>query len=174
MRSLPYRATAADTAVMAAIHRSAFPPPENWSRDVFGLQIALPNVFGLLHEEGGLILARVAADEAEILTLAVSPEVRRTGIGAMLLREATTLAAKSGARTVFLEVSVANTSAYRLYTRAGFVEAGRRPHYYSDRSDALVLRLDLAEGQDTAAPVPQRQPGDPGIVKNCPGGSAGG
>jgi ribosomal-protein-alanine N-acetyltransferase len=140
---VPYRATSADCDVMAAIHASAFAPPDAWSRDVFSLQLALPNVFGLLCRSGGLILVRVAADEAEILTLAVTPIVRRRGAGTVLLREATTLAATMGANTVFLEVSVVNSSARRLYTRAGFVEAGIRPHYYSDCSDALVLRLDL-------------------------------
>jgi ribosomal-protein-alanine N-acetyltransferase len=140
---MPYRATPADCHVMAAIHASAFATPDAWSGDVFGLQLALPNVFGLLHPSGGTILVRVAADEAEILTLAVSPNVRRGGIGAALLREATTRAAKMGARAVFLEVSVANITARQLYTRAGFIQAGRRPHYYSDGSDALVLRLDL-------------------------------
>jgi ribosomal-protein-alanine N-acetyltransferase len=146
-----HRATLADIDVMAAVHATAFSPADTWSRDLFSLQLALPNVFGLLHPSGGLILARVAADEAEILTLAVSPNVRRGGIGAALLREATILAAARGARAVFLEVSVANSAACRLYTAAGFVQAGRRRHYYSDHSDALVLRLDLGEGQ---APSP--------------------
>jgi ribosomal-protein-alanine N-acetyltransferase len=145
------RVTLADIDVMAAVHASAFPPADSWSRDVFSLQLALPNVFGLLHPSGGLILIRVAADEAEILTLAVSPDVRRGGIGATLLREATTVAAAMGIRTVFLEVSVANDAAHRLYTRAGFIQAGRRRHYYPDRSDALVLRLDLGESQAAAA-----------------------
>jgi [ribosomal protein S18]-alanine N-acetyltransferase len=145
------RVTLADIDVMAAVHASAFPPADSWSRDVFSLQLALPNVFGLLHPSGGLILIRVAADEAEILTLAVSPDVRRGGIGATLLREATTVAAAMGIRTVFLEVSVANDAAHRLYTRAGFIQAGRRRQYYPDRSDALVLRLDLGESQAAAA-----------------------
>jgi ribosomal-protein-alanine N-acetyltransferase len=140
---MPYRATPADCHVMAAIHASAFATPDAWSGDVFGLQLALPNVFGLLHPSGGMVLVRVAADEAEILTLAVSPSVRRGGIAAALLREATTRAATMGARAVFLEVSVANIAARRLYTQAGFFQAGRRPHYYSDGSEALVLRLDL-------------------------------
>jgi [ribosomal protein S18]-alanine N-acetyltransferase len=128
---------------MAMIHASAFPRTEAWSRDVFGLQLELPNVFGLLYLSNGLILVRVAADEAEILTLAVEPSVRRSGIGGILLREATTRAEALGARTVFLEVSIGNIAARRLYTRAGFVQVGLRPHYYSDNSDALVLRLDL-------------------------------
>ena len=128
---------------MAAIHASAFAAPNAWSGDVFRLQLALPNVFGLLHPSGGLILLRLAADEAEVLTLAVTPDARRGGVGAALLREATTRAAAMGARAVFLEVSVANIAARQLYTRADFIPAGLRPHYYSDGSDALVLRLDL-------------------------------
>jgi [ribosomal protein S18]-alanine N-acetyltransferase len=138
-----HRATLADIDVMAAVHASAFAAPDRWSRDVFSLQLALPNVFGLLHAAGGMILVRVAVDEAEILTLAVDLNVRRSGIGAALLQEATTLAATMGVRSVFLEVSVANITAHRLYTRTGFIQAGRRPQYYSDNSDALVLRLDL-------------------------------
>jgi ribosomal-protein-alanine N-acetyltransferase len=156
----PYRTTLADIDVMAAIHASAFAGADAWSRDVFSLQLALPNVAGLLHPAGGLILVRVAADEAEVLTLAVDPRVRRGGIGAALLGEAMALVAAMGARAVFLEVSVANSEAYRLYTRAGFIEAGRRPHYYSDNSDALVLRLDLGEGQDAG----------PAFLKSNPGG----
>ncbi|MDR3532777.1 MAG: GNAT family N-acetyltransferase [Rhodopila sp.] len=139
-----YLATLADCDVMAAIHATAFPAPDAWSRDVFSLQLALPNVAGLLHPSGGTILLRVAADEAEILTLAVTPTARRGGIGTALLLEAATLAGSMGARTIFLEVSVANIAARRLYSGAGFIETGRRPHYYSDNSDALVLRLDLA------------------------------
>ena len=129
---------------MAAIHATAFAAPDNWSADVFSLQLGLANVFGLLHKAGGIILVRVAADEAEILTLAVTPRVRRGGVGTALLREATNSAGAMGARAVFLEVSVANIAARQVYTRAGFVQAGLRPNYYSDHADALVLRLDLS------------------------------
>ncbi len=138
-----YRATTADSEVMAAIHATAFAVPDAWGRDVFDLQLALPNVFGLLYSCGGMILVRVAADEAEVLTLAVAPDMRRTGVGRLLLREATSRVAAMGVRVVFLEVSVANITARQLYTSSGFVQAGLRPHYYSDNSDALVLRLDL-------------------------------
>ena len=46
------RATYADIDILAAIHDAAFPPADAWSGDVFGLQLALPNVFGLLHAVG--------------------------------------------------------------------------------------------------------------------------
>ncbi len=144
--AMPRRALVCDSDIMAVIHAAAFAPKDAWSADVFALQLGLPGVYGLLHPAGGMILVRVAADEAEVLTLAVMPAARRDGIATKLLSEATKLAASLGAATIFLEVSVANIAALRLYTGFGFHRAGRRPRYYSDMSDALVLRLDLPAG----------------------------
>ena len=93
-------------------------------------------------EDTPALIAR-AADEADVLTLAVAPEVRRRGLGGRLLAEATAFAATLGARVVFLEVSTANIAARTLYKKAGFLRAGLRPKYYLDLTDALVLRLDL-------------------------------
>ena len=129
---------------MAAIHRTAFPPAESWSRDVMLLQLEVPATFGLIHSRGGMILGRVAADEAEILTLAVNPGQRRRGIGSALLRAAMDRAASLGATTMFLEVAVTNDPARALYAAHGFTEAGMRRHYYSDGTDALILRSTLS------------------------------
>jgi [ribosomal protein S18]-alanine N-acetyltransferase len=137
------RAIRADAEVMAAIHAAAFATADTWSAETFGLQLAMPNNFGLLHQEGGMILARVAADEAEILTLAVVPTARGAGLGSTLLAAAIDLAVSLSARAIFLEVSVANIAARALYTKAGFIQTGHRRRYYSDTSDALVLRLDV-------------------------------
>jgi ribosomal-protein-alanine N-acetyltransferase len=52
-------------------------------------------------------------------------------------------AAAMGAAAIFLEVSVANSAARAVYAQAGFKPVGRRRSYYQDRSDALVLRLDV-------------------------------
>lgn len=128
---------------MAAVHRASFPPREAWSKDVFVLQLELPNVVALLHEEGGLIVTRAAADEAEVLTLAVVPEARRGGVATALLHAAAEELAIRGVSALFLEVSVINQPAHALYQRIGFAEVGRRRQYYADKSDALVLRLDL-------------------------------
>ena len=100
---------------------------------MFGLQLMLPNVMGLLHGEDGLVLARVAGEEAEILTLAVVPAARRHGVATGLLQAAIVRLVASGAAVAFLEVSVKNTAALRLYLRQGFTQTGRRPAYYSDR-----------------------------------------
>ena len=76
------RATMAHVAPLAAIHAEAFPPREAWGEDAIALQLAMPGVFGLVHPRGGMILARVTEDEAEVLTLAVAPEARRQGVAA--------------------------------------------------------------------------------------------
>jgi len=140
----PRTATQADASILARIHAAGFTEAEAWGRDVFSLQLGLPNVTGLLYGESGLILARVAAGEAEILTLAVLPTARRQGAATALLNEVVLRLAAAGATVVFLEVSVKNTTGQAVYLKFGFAQAGRRPGYYSDRSDALVLRLDLA------------------------------
>lgn len=144
----PRRASTSDSVRLAAIHAAAFVPSEAWSSEVFGLQLALPNVIGLVWREQALILVRVAGGEiaggeGEILTLAVAPPARRRGIGRLLLGEALIRLAAASARVVFLEVALKNTAALALYTSFEFTAVGRRPRYYSDGSDALVLRLAL-------------------------------
>jgi ribosomal-protein-alanine N-acetyltransferase len=145
------RAGVSHAAAMASIHRMAFPPDEIWGTDAFALQLALPGVFGWLDPHGGMILARVTADQAEVLTFAVIAKARRQGIGARLLDATLRLAEAQGARTAFLEVSISNTTALALYARAGFVPVGIRPRYYADGTDAMVLRRALSHPAATAA-----------------------
>ena len=143
MAGLILPATEAHVPALVAIHAASFPPDQQWGTDTISLQLGLPGAFGLMHLGGGMVLARVMADESEILTLAVMPERRRDGLGGALLRAAMEEAARRGARVMFLEVGVSNAPAQALYAQAGFVEVGRRPNYYPDGSDALVLRADL-------------------------------
>lgn len=145
MTDAPVTATIAHAAILAAVHATAFPPRERWGADAISLQLALPGVFGFLDPRGGMLLARVTADEAEILTLAVEPRARRQGVATALLQHALTEARTRGARCMLLEVSVENAAARALYDRTGFVEVGRRPRYYADGSDALVLRAGLPD-----------------------------
>jgi ribosomal-protein-alanine N-acetyltransferase len=129
---------------MAEIHALAFPPGERWGPDALALQLGLPGAFGLLAGSCGFVLARVAADEAEILTLAVIPAHRRTGLATKLLSAARELAWKRGARVMFLEVRETNEAARALYAATGFSQVGRRRGYYRPGVDALVLRAALS------------------------------
>lgn len=136
-------AGALHAAALAAQHAAAFPPADRWDAATWRTLLAQPGVFGLIAAEGGAILAQVAADEAEILTLAVHPWARRQGLGRALLAAAEQAAATAGAGTMFLEVASGNVAARGLYAAAGYVEIGRRRRYYPDGDDALVLQRRL-------------------------------
>ena len=136
-------ATPAHAAALAAIHAAAFPPGERWGPDAMALQLAQPGGFGFVAPAGGLVLARVAADEAEVLTLGVAPGARRAGLGRLLLRAAMAGAASRGAVSMVLEVAAGNAPAQALYAAAGFAAVGRRRRYYPNGADALVLRAPL-------------------------------
>lgn len=136
-------ATPAQAEALAAIHRTAFPPREAWGSDAIALQLVMPGSFGVAEPRGGMLLARVAADEAEVLTLAVLPERRRQGLGRALLDAAMAEARRRGAVRLTLEVAVDNVAARRLYDSVGFVQVGRRSRYYADGGDALVLQVAL-------------------------------
>jgi [ribosomal protein S18]-alanine N-acetyltransferase len=138
------QATQVHAAALAAIHAASFPAGQAWGADAIGLQLALPGSFGLLDLRGGMLLGRAAGDEAEVLTLAVAPAMRRRGIGANLLQEAKAQAVTRGADAIFLEVAADNAAALALYRREGFAEVGRRRRYYADASDALLMRVTLS------------------------------
>ena len=137
-------AGAADAPDLAALHEAAFDAAERWDAAAIATLLCMPGAFGLHIPGTGFVLARVAADEAEILTLAVIPAARRQGHAGALLAGAMAGALLRGAGTMFLEVSDRNGAARALYARAGFAEAGRRRRYYADGSDALVLRRALS------------------------------
>lgn len=129
----------------AALHRKCFaeaPPP--WRAEDFESLLAQPGVTQFA-EPFGFILMRQAADEAEILTLAVDPAHRRRGIAQRLIARATDALFVQGVRLIFLEVAAPNVPAIALYQKAGFAEVGRRPRFYASRVDALVMRKIVTE-----------------------------
>jgi ribosomal-protein-alanine N-acetyltransferase len=96
----------------------------------------------------GFAVSRMAADEAEILSIAIAPGQRGRGLSRQLLLTHLGHLAGRGVRTVFLEVEENNQPARRLYERAGFMVAGRRERYYreagGEQLNALVMRRDLS------------------------------
>ncbi len=140
-------ANAIHAQAMANIHAAAFPQPETWTENVLRLQLELTGVFGLINADNGFVLARLAGDEAEILTLAVAPAVRRQGVGRALLAAAQAHAAEAGATAMFLEVATRNAAAIALYQSLGFRQVGRRSAYYTSGDDALVLKATLVKAR---------------------------
>ena len=87
----------------------------------------------------GMLIARAAGDEFEILNLAVAGSFRRRGIGTSLVSAALEHARSSGAIQSYLEVRASNTAALALYARLGFGTLGRRPNYYRHPEEDAVL-----------------------------------
>ena len=90
----------------------------------------------------GILIGRVAADEFEILNLAVGKAWKRRGVGTKLVRVAVESARIAGARQTYLEVRVSNGVGIAFYERFGFRICGRRPNYYRHPTeDAVLLAL---------------------------------
>ena len=142
-----------DLDVASALHADAFAclGERGWTRQEIAELLAAPGVAGVLvqsdEETIGLAFCRIAADEAELLTIAVRADHRRQGAGAALLRLVLALVRERGARNLFLEVGSDNPAALHLYRQAGFQAVGRRRAYYSRPgqrdADAIVMRLVL-------------------------------
>jgi ribosomal-protein-alanine N-acetyltransferase len=139
-----------DAPALAALHAAAF--RRGWSEDEFERLLLDPIVIAHRALAGrtlaGFILSRLAAGEADILSVAVAPARRGRGLARKLLDLHLRRLAGMGARAVFLEVDEDNAAARRLYAGARFREVGRRPAYYArgpeGPANALVLRRDLA------------------------------
>lgn len=85
----------------------------------------------------------VAANQADVQTIAVLESHRGAGIGAAMLTELLEEARRRGARDIFLEVREDNPVARRLYERFGFESIGTRRRYYDDGTDAIMMKRKL-------------------------------
>lgn len=139
----------ADLPALARLEAASFPDP--WSGRMLAAAIADPSSLVLVAEGdggpgpelAGYAIFRRAADEAELLSLAVAPEVRGRGLGRRLAEDGLARVREAGARACYLEVRPTNAPALALYRSLGFREIGRRRRYYGDGSDALVMSLGL-------------------------------
>jgi len=134
-----------DAAAIAALHSASF--QRGWGEDEIQRLLVDPAVICHRAVLGGamigFIVSRIAADEAEILSIAVAPARRGRGYARPLLDLHLRRLAGLGVGRVFLEVDERNRPARALYRRAGFREVGRRQGYYQAGTAALVLRRDL-------------------------------
>ena len=134
-----------DAATIAAVHGASF--QRGWGEDEVHRLLIERNVIAhrimIGRTFAGFILSRLAAGEAEILSVAIAPAWRGRSLAYPLLDLHLRRLAGLGVRSVFLEVDQRNTPARRLYRRGGFHEVGLRQGYYQGGAAALVLRRDL-------------------------------
>ncbi len=94
----------------------------------------------------------IIGDEAHVTTIGVIPELRRQGLGELLLVTLIEHARVKGAAWMTLEARVSNTGAQSLYRKYTFKDAGYRRRYYSDDGeDALVMWSDRIDTPEFAA-----------------------
>ena len=133
---------------LARRHADAFPDERGWSAAEFSDLLSGPGALLVTHG-ASVVLGRLAADEAEILTLLTEPAARRQGHARAALVRFEAEARDHGVRSVFLEVAADNAAARALYAGAGYCEVGRRLRYYQRADgaavDALTLRKTLAD-----------------------------
>ncbi|MGO4853763.1 GNAT family N-acetyltransferase [Phaeovulum sp. W22_SRMD_FR3] len=136
-----------DVAALAALHAQCFSTPRPWSAAEFTDLLGMTGVY-LCGDAQGFVMGRALAGEAELLTLAVAPALRRQGRARALVLAFEEAARLRGAETAFLEVAVGNDPARALYAALGWQPQGRRKSYYRHPDgrpeDAVVMTRALA------------------------------
>lgn len=147
-------ATDPDPGQLADIHAEGF--PHAWTAadiakllnddTVYAAIARRDSAFGSRNPVG-FVLARLAADEAEILSIAVSTRYRRAGVGRKLMEDVLRHLFRERISRLFLEVDAENQAAVALYRKLGFKTVGERAGYYREGREkpatALVMRYDL-------------------------------
>ncbi len=146
-------ATPADLDAVLALEQECFPDP--WGEQLIapGLSGELPTINYLVSEDSsgvvGYAVVSIAGDIADLQRLGVTQRVRRTGVAGKLLDLAITTAIMAERRPpdrMLIEVRADNAGALAFYAAKDFVEIDRRPRYYADGSDAVILRRSLGLG----------------------------
>jgi len=149
MRLIIRDAKSIDIQQIAAIERLSFEQP--WSIESFVHELSLPfsrTIVGLSNDDLraeiiGYLCRWLVADECHILSVAVAPQFRRTGIGEILMGEVIAEAAAKGVAIITLEVRRSNLAARNLYRKLNFAERRVRKNYYGPGEDAIIMERRL-------------------------------
>ena len=143
MGRLTFRAmTTEDADAVAEIEEKSFAMP--WKRDDFWREARNELATYIVGELDGKIVAYAGAwvsfNQAEVMSVAVVPELRGQGVGTILFGELIQAVKARGATAITLEVRPSNTAAIKLYQSFGLRSVGRRRGYYLDNGeDALIM-----------------------------------
>ena len=125
------------------IEKLSFPSP--WSLNALQSEIKNPISHLWVFKRDEVLSAYICfwlfEKEAQILSLAIHPRDRGKGFGYYLLKNMIEKVVSKGVQYIWLEVRPSNLAAKRLYQKLSFVEVYRRPKYYSNTEDAIVMGL---------------------------------
>lgn len=152
-------AYAADVPAVGGLESMVFSDP--WPTRLYLQEVGQPLRFQrvVCDAEGRVaayLFASWQADELHILKVATHPGYQRQGLATVLLHAARAAALQRHGRGLVLEVRPSNQPAIRVYRRLGYELLGRRPKYYADGEDALVMYLSLQDTPERQREWPQR------------------
>lgn len=139
-------AAASDCEKIEQIEKQCF--SDAWSINSIEREINQKRVIVAKDNNGilGYCIFMIAADEGEILRIAVEKNMRRRGTGRKLILSAIKEMKNQGCSSAFLEVRASNSAAIALYKSVGFEEIGIRKGYYADnKEDAALFKLEIKE-----------------------------
>ena len=132
--------------------------PENYTTFFFmNLHKRFPETFIVAEENGevvGYTMCRIETGipsfkllgitkKGHVISIAVSPEHQRKGIGSALMREAMQAMVNYKAKECYLEVRASNLPAVNLYRKMEFEVARTNRGYYADGEAAYVMARKL-------------------------------
>jgi len=134
----------ADIEEVMEIEKASFPTP--WTRGMFMEEVSRKDfsffIIARLKDGiagyGGFWLV---LDEAHLGNLAVTPRLRRRGIGERILKELIEMGKSKGVNLMTLEVRESNEKARALYEKMKFKLVAIRKGYYSDTKEDAYLYI---------------------------------
>ncbi len=144
-------ATRADLGAILALERAVFPldayPKEEflyWLRRTPRRFLVIEAATGLI----GYVITVVRGRAANLVSIAITPTVRRQGVGRTLVTHVLQELRAAGVTVLDLEVRPSNTPGLRFWESFGFAPVGLLPRYYPDGEDGLHMRLLLGDGDE--------------------------
>jgi ribosomal-protein-alanine N-acetyltransferase len=143
-------ATPRDADAVAKLHAASF--YRGWPRQDIEAYIIDPDTPTLVvcdarRKVVGFAMLRILGDDVELMTIAVAPKYRGSGLGQALMRARFEALLMSPARRMVLEVAADNPAAIRLYQKLGFTKLSERKGYYArpdgQPATALVMARNL-------------------------------
>lgn len=137
-------------APLAQIEKLCFSTP--WSENALGEEVHNPNgrFFVCVKDDVvcGYIGAHNVLGEVYITNVAVSPDYRKQGLGALLVGFLMEHSREENADFVTLEVRRSNEPARHLYSKMGFEAVGERKNFYENpKEDAILMTYTYTDGE---------------------------
>ena len=134
---------ACHVAQVAQLEALCFSDP--WSENSIASELNNALSYWLVAQEDGIVVGYIGSQtvfpESDVMNVAVHPDYRRKGIGAMLVEALITHLRNNRCESLTLEVRASNESAIALYEKLGFEQVGLRKNYYRNpKENALILR----------------------------------